>query len=160
MLELVDGRVSKAFEHKLVWVQLPLRPQKNGRQMIFVYNIHEEDHTNQGENNFYCGRSKEGNPLGNPFSFNGQRTNIAKLSFKTREEAVKAYGIYFDKMYGKDKELTKAFDEIYEKYKNGEDVYLGCFCKPKMCHADIIADRLQRKLIKEKLEEKKNIKQQ
>ena len=54
-------------------------------------------------------------------------------------------------MYGTDEELTKAFDEIYEHYKKGEDIYLQCFCKPLPCHCDIIADRLQRKLILDKM---------
>ena len=49
-------------------------------------------------------------------------------------------------------------NKIYEHYKNGEDIYLQCFCKPLPCHCDIIADRLQRKLIKEKLEERKKLK--
>lgn len=123
---------------------------------IIVYNVHNEDHSNEGENNFYIGRSKNGNPLGNPFTFNGVKTSIAKLSFKTREDAIKAYEIYFDQMYGKNKELTEAFDKIYEKYKRGENIYLGCFCYPKPCHGDVLAERLQRKLIKEKIEERKN----
>lgn len=123
--------------------------------MIFVYNSHNEDHTSH-PNNYYVGRPS---PLGNPFTHNGVRTNLAKLSFKTRDEAIEAYSRYFDKMYGKDEDITKAFDEIYEHYKNGEDIYLQCFCKPKKCHADIIADRLQRKLIKEKMKEMKCKKQ-
>lgn len=122
--------------------------------MIHVYNIHTEDHSNENAN-FYIGRSKSGNPLGNPFTHNGVKRSLAKLSFKTREEAIEAYGKYFDKLYGSDKELTKAFDEIYEHYKNGEEIYLGCFCKPLPCHGDIIADRLQRKLIMEKMKERK-----
>ena len=122
--------------------------------MIYVYNMHEEDHTNE-KCNYYVGRSKSGNPLGNPFTHNGVRKSIAKLSFKTREEAIEAYKIYFKKMYGGDNDLTKAFDEIYEHYKNGEDIYLGCFCKPLPCHADFLAEELQRKLLKEKMEERK-----
>lgn len=122
---------------------------------IIVYNTNLEDHTNTGECNFYIGRSKSGNPLGNPFTYNGVKSDLAKLSFKTREEAIKAYDTYFDRMYGSDKSFTKAFDEIYDHYKNGEDIYLGCFCKPLPCHGDIIADKLQRKLIKEKIKERK-----
>lgn len=121
---------------------------------IVVYNTKSEDYTNEN-NNFYIGRSKDGNPLGNPFTHNGVRSNLAKLSFKTREDAIKAYEEYFDRMYGVNEELTKAFDEMYEHYKNGEDIYLQCFCKPCACHGDVLANRLQRKLIKEKLEERK-----
>ena len=51
--------------------------------------------------------------------------------------------------------ITKAFDEIYECYKAGKEVYLGCFCAPKPCHADVIARKLQQKLIREKMEERK-----
>lgn len=119
---------------------------------IVVYNINNEDFSSM-PNNFYIGRSKNGNPLGNPFTHNGKRSNIAKLSFKTREEAIEAYKLYFKKMYGKDKDLTKAFDEIYEHYKNGEDVYLACFCKPLPCHGDFLAEQLQQKLIMEKRKE-------
>lgn len=122
--------------------------------MIYVYNMHEEDFSNK-PNNYYVGRSKSGNPLGNPFTHNGVRKSIAKLSFKTREEAIEAYKIYFKKMYGGDNDLTKSFDEIYEHYKEGEDIYLGCFCKPLPCHADFLAEELQKKLLKEKMEERK-----
>lgn len=120
---------------------------------IIVYNTNLEDHTNTGECNFYIGRSKSGNPLGNPFTHNGVRTSIAKLSFKTREEAIEAFRRYFKEEYGKDPAITKAFDEIYEHYKNGEDVYLQCFCKPNACHGDVIAEELQKKLVKERLAE-------
>jgi len=119
---------------------------------IIVYNTREEDHTNSEGCNFYIGRPSI---LGNPFSHNGVRTVFKTLTFKTREEAIEAYEKYFDKMYGKDEEFTKAFDEIYEHYKNGEDIYLQCFCKPKPCHGDVIAEKLQRKLIKEKMKQRK-----
>ena len=119
---------------------------------IFVYNCHNEDKTSY-PNNFYIGR---GSPLGNPFTFGAVKSNLAKLQLKTREDAIKAYKLYFREMYGKDDEITKAFDEIYEHYKNGEDIYLQCFCKPKACHGDVIAEELQRKLIMEKRKELEN----
>ena len=131
--------------------------------MIHVINIHNEDRSNE-EYYYYCGRHRNpktkqnDNPLGNPFTHNGVKTSLANLSFKTREDAIEAFGKYFDEMYGNDKELTEAFDEIYNNYKNGKEIWLGCFCKPNSCHCDIIADRLQRKLIKEKLEERKKLK--
>lgn len=121
---------------------------------ITVYNTHQEDYTYK-PNNFLICRTKDGNPLANPFTYNGVKTRLAKLSFKTREEAIDAYKLYFKKMYGLDEGLTKAFDTIYEKYKNGEDVYLQCCCKPLPCHGDFLAEELQRKLIKEKMEERR-----
>lgn len=121
---------------------------------ITVYNTHQEDYTYK-PNNFLICRTKDGNPLANPFTYNGVNTRLAKLSFKTREEAIDAYKMYFKKMYGLDEGLTKAFDTIYEKYKNGEDIYLQCCCKPLPCHGDFLAEELQRKLIKEKMEERR-----
>ena len=121
---------------------------------ITVYNTHQEDYTYK-PNNFLICRTKDGNPLANPFTYNGVKTRLAKLSFKTREEAIDAYKMYFKKMYGLDEGLTKAFDTIYEKYKNGEDRYLQCCCKPLPCHGDFLAEELQRKLIKEKMEERR-----
>lgn len=116
---------------------------------IIVYNTSIEDHTSS-ENNFYIGRPS---PLSNPFTHNGKRSNLAKKSFKTREEALMAYEEYFKAMYGHDEEFTKEFDKIYEKYKNGEDIYLQCFCKPEPCHGDIIAKYLQRKFLRDKKQE-------
>lgn len=121
---------------------------------ITVYNTHQEDYTYK-PNNFLICRTKDGNPLANPFTYNGVKTRLAKLSFKTREETIDAYKLYFKKMYGLDEGLTKAFDTIYEKYKNGEDIYLQCCCKPLPCHGDFLAEELQRKLIKEKMEERR-----
>ena len=121
---------------------------------ITVYNTHQEDYTYK-PNNFLICRTKDGNPLANPFTYNGVKTRLSKLSFKTREEAIDAYKMYFKKMYGLDEGLTEAFDTIYEKYKNGEDIYLQCCCKPLPCHGDFLAEELQRKLIKEKMEERR-----
>lgn len=120
--------------------------------MIHVYNSHTEDFTNK-DNNYYIGRPSI---LGNPFSHNGVRSIFKTLSFKTREEAIEAYSKYFDEMYEKDPTFAKTVDEIYEHYKNGEEIYLQCFCKPLPCHGDVIADKLQRRLIKEKMEERRH----
>lgn len=124
--------------------------------VVKVVNITKDD-VSMDDGYFYVARSKTmKSPLANPFTFNGKRSSLAKLSFKTREQAIAAYEAYFDAMYGKDDEFTKAFDEIYEYYKAGNDVILGCFCAPEPCHASIIAKKLQQKLVKEKLKERKN----
>ena len=124
---------------------------------IKVINISRDDDCSCSDGYFYVGRSKTmKSPLANPFTHNGKRSSLAKLSFKTREQAIEAYEKYFDAMYGNDDEFTKAFDEIYEYYKAGNDIYLGCFCAPEPCHASIIAKKLQQKLVKEKLKERKN----
>lgn len=123
---------------------------------IHIVNLNTEDCSNK-ENYYYCGRSKSGNPLGNPFTHNGTRTSLAKLSFKTREEAIEAYKKYFHAAYGSPgyESLTHKFDEIYKHYKNGEDIWLGCWCYPKPCHTQVIAEELQKKLIRENFAERK-----
>jgi hypothetical protein len=58
-------------------------------------------------------------------------------------------------MYENDLEFKLTIDQIYNKYKNGEDIYLQCFCKPLECHGDFIKEFLEKKLIKEKMMERK-----
>jgi hypothetical protein len=119
--------------------------------MIYCYNCKVEDHTSH-PNNVYIGR---GSVLGNPYTHDGKKSSLAKLSFKTREEAINAYKLYFQVMYENDLEFKLTIDQIYNKYKNGEDIYLQCFCKPLECHGDFIKEFLEKKLIKEKMVERK-----
>lgn len=111
-----------------------------------VYNITKDEYV--GDNVFYCGR---GSVLGNPYTHIHDKSTKAKYIVRDREEAISRYASYFDVMYGSNVNFTKVVNEIYEKYKSGEDVYLGCYCKPLSCHCDVIVDRLRKKLIKEKL---------
>ena len=119
--------------------------------MIYCYNCKIEDHTSK-PNNVYIGR---GSVLGNPYTYDGKKSSLSKLSFKTREEAINAYKLYFQAMYESDLEFKLTVDQIYDKYKNGEDIYLQCFCKPLACHGDFIKEFLEKKLIKEKMVERK-----
>lgn len=123
---------------------------------IHVINIHTTDCSNM-KNYFYIGKSKNGNPLANPFSFSEKKRSRKNLIFGTREESVEAYRKYFKMAYNKPgfESLTKAFNEIYERYKNNEDVYLGCYCAPLPCHGDVLAEELQKKLIREKIAQKR-----
>ena len=117
---------------------------------IIVYNIKNEDFSHE-KNNFYIGRPSI---LGNPYTYDDKDTKLATKSFKTRDEAINAYEEYFHKMMEFDDEFKNEFNKIYEKYKNGEDVYLGCFCHPLRCHGDVIAKELQKKLIMERKKER------
>lgn len=94
--------------------------------------------------------------LGNPYSHLPEDKCMAIYRCKNRDEAIDNYSKYFDIMYGSNLKFTNAIDEIYEKYKNGVDVYLGCFCPKSMrCHGDIIIEKLQKRLIKERIRERK-----
>lgn len=118
--------------------------------MIYRYCLTNESH--EGPNDYIISRPSI---LGNPYSHLPEDKCIALYRCKTRDEAIDNYSRYFDTMYGSNLKFTNAIDEIYEKYKRGEDVYLGCFCPKGMrCHGDIIIEKLQKKLIKEKLKER------
>ena len=69
---------------------------------------------------------------------------------------MKAYDHYFDLMYRSNLRFKKAVDYIYERYKSGEDIYLECYCKPEPCHCDIIKEKLEKRLMKEKIDALKN----
>ena len=118
--------------------------------MIYIYNRRIETHN---KNDFYIGR---GSVLGNPYSHIKDRKTKAIYEAKDRDDAIDKYSYYFDLMYGSNKAFTQAIDEIYEVYKSGDDVFLGCFCKPLRCHGDVIKEKLEKRLLKERLMDKRN----
>ena len=71
-------------------------------------------------------------------------------------------------MYQTNLDFRDVVDEMYEKYKNGEDIYLECYCKKYLCrdmaphndevscHGDIIKSKLEQRLLKEKINNLKN----
>ena len=118
--------------------------------MIYIYNRRAETHN---KNDFYIGR---GSVLGNPYSHIKDRKTKAIYEAKDRDDAIDKYSHYFDLMYGSNKAFTQAIDEIFEVYKSGDDVFLGCFCKPLRCHGDVIKEKLEKRLLKERIIEKLN----
>ena len=120
--------------------------------MIIVYNRGKEDHSAH-PNNYPIYRG--GSVLGNPYTDKPLKGTLAVFKAKNREEAIEKYDTYFDTQYGRNKEFTAVIDEIYEKYKNGETVYLEGYCHPLPCHGDVIVKKLQQRLLKEKIKEAK-----
>lgn len=100
--------------------------------------------------------------LSNPYTHIKDKQTKALWITPTREEAIQKYSHYFDVMYGNNIKFTKVIDEIYEKYKNGEDIKLGCYCYPNTCHGDIIIEKIKSRYIKEQTQLllKKNRKKQ
>lgn len=123
------------------------------KMSIFVYNTYKEDH-HYHPNNYYIGRPSI---LGNPYSHLPEEETLAVYKCNSREEAIEKYSSYFDLMYGSNLEFTKIIDEIYEKYKQGEDIYFECFCHPEPCHGDVISKKLSGRLLKEKMQEMKKM---
>ena len=116
--------------------------------MIYVYNRKIETH--HGDNNFYIGR---GSVLGNPYTHITDKKTKALYQAKDRDDAIEKYSHYFDLMYGSNIAFTKEIDKIYEIYKSGVDVYLECYCTPLRCHGDIIKEKLESRLLKERIKE-------
>jgi hypothetical protein len=101
--------------------------EKDGKQLkTTVVNIRNQ------EADVYIGRPPRGlgipDPpargwLGNPFVMNNE---------EGRMEVIDRFRLYFAKRVHTDKAFRKAVLELRGKT-------LGCFCKPKPCHGDIIA---------------------
>lgn len=101
------------------------QPRGKWRQMrTVVVNIHKEFF------NVYIGRAGRGQDgyFGNPFRI-GHGIS--------REDAVKRFERYFAERIEKDSEFKRRIVALKGKR-------LGCFCKPKACHGDVIADWLNK----------------
>lgn len=112
------------------------------KDKILVVNKHKHQST---PNDVYIGR---GSILGNPFtgSKNIKQTK-ALYQCSSREEAVEKYREYLlEKIKNKDKAICNELNRLYKKIKDGETIYLVCFCKPKKCHGDVVRDVLLSKL--------------
>ena len=96
--------------------------------MITVVNKYK--HKPTGED-VYIGR---GSPFGNPFTH--LKSSKEVIQVETREEAVEAYKTYFKAKLEKDPEFKILVHSI------SKNANLVCFCKPKACHGDIIAEYL------------------
>ena len=119
---------------------------------IIVYNRKVEDHTDKGENNYPIYRPSI---LSNPYTHIKDKKTLAMFVVKSRDEAIDRYEGYFDRMYSGNAPFKFLIDEIYEKYKRGEDIYLECYCKPERCHGDVIKEKLEKRLMKERIKEAK-----
>lgn len=76
----------------------------------------------------YIGRPSK---WGNPYSHIQDNATLAKNIVNTREEAVAAYREWITN--GDGKHLLQHLHELQGKT-------LGCWCKPKSCHGDVLAE--------------------
>ena len=60
-----------------------------------------------------------------------------------RDESVERYRVWLWEEVKKKGEVYEYLVELVEKLKNGEDVILGCWCKPKRCHGDVVKNCLE-----------------
>lgn len=123
---------------------------------IQLFNVNNEEHF--GDNVYLIHRPYV---LSNPYTHIKDKETKAMFVVATREEAIERYSHYFDIMYGKNIKFTETIDEIYEKYRKGEDILLGCYCKPgtdgkKNCHGEVIIEKLKKRLLKSIVKEVKH----
>ena len=104
---------------------------------IYVYNRTKEDYSDK-PGNYACYRPSI---LSNPYTHIKDKKTLASFVVKTRDEAIDRYSSYFDRMYKGNAPFKYIVDEIYERYKHGEDIYLECYCKPERCHCDVIKEK-------------------
>lgn len=86
----------------------------------------------------YVGRHGCGwdaNALGNPFYMSDESKRelvISKYRAFLWNSIKNAKGARFD-----------AFKQLVERYMNGEDLVLGCWCAPLACHADVLKSAIE-----------------
>ena len=68
---------------------------------------------------------------GNPFSW--EEGTFAKYKVATREEAIEKY-----------REYVLSNEELLNKLKELKGKILGCWCKPLLCHGDILVELIER----------------
>jgi len=86
----------------------------------------------------YIGRSKHGMHFGNPFSHKGK--TLAGVVVETREQAVTMFTEWIGDRTGLLSHIEPERRQwILDNLHRLKDRTLGCFCKPKACHGDVLA---------------------
>jgi len=88
-------------------------------------------HCKKEKYDIYIGRPSK---WGNPYSH--KEGTLAKYKKETRSEAIEAYRDYI--LNGDGKHLINELDELDGKI-------LGCWCKPKSCHGDILKEIIEQR---------------
>lgn len=86
---------------------------------------------NKEKYDVYIGR---GSKWGNPFTHITDKETLASFIVPTRKEAIEKYHQWILEQ----PELMKALPELKGKT-------LGCYCKPKSCHGDILIELINEK---------------
>lgn len=101
---------------------------KRHREQAKTLSLTTVVHFNKDKCDLYIGRPSK---WGNPFTHRKHPKMLPKHIVDTREEAVEAYREWITE--GEGKYLLKDIHELKGKI-------LGCWCKPKSCHGDVLAD--------------------
>lgn len=85
-------------------------------------------HCKKDDYDIYIGRPSK---WGNPFTHINDGKTLAKFVVGSRKEAISAYKNWITE--GDGQYLLKDLCELKDKT-------LGCWCKPKSCHGDVLAE--------------------
>jgi hypothetical protein len=69
---------------------------------------------------------------GNPFTHIADKSTLAQFVVKNREEAISKY-----------REWIKTQPHLLERLHELDGKTLGCWCKPKSCHGDVLAEMIK-----------------
>lgn len=106
--------------------------------MIKIHNKHTL--TEPLPNSIYIGR---GSIFGNPYTHRNLNETIAKYQVSSRRIAIESYREYMEEMYQTNPKFKTEIDNLVEMNKEGKDINLICFCKPKSCHGDILKEFIE-----------------
>lgn len=87
-------------------------------------------HCNKEEYDVYIGRPSL---WGNPFTHIKDRTTKAHFIVKTREESIQKY-----------REWVVTQPTLMNQIETLRGMKLGCWCKPKACHGDVLIELLNK----------------
>lgn len=63
-----------------------------------------------------------------------------------RDRCIAEYEEYFNQIIDKGGDLSQAVEALVGRVRNGEDIYLQCFCAPLRCHGDVIKKYIESRL--------------
>jgi hypothetical protein len=89
-------------------------------------------HHNKYHYDVYIGRPSK---WGNPYTHHADKDTLAEHIVSTRKEAIEKYREYI--LFGEGKHLLTDLHELKGRV-------LGCWCKPKSCHGDILSELVQK----------------
>ncbi len=77
-----------------------------------------------------------GSKWGNPFTHIADRPTKAEFVVSTRAEAISSYRAWI-----------RTQDDLMASLGELKDKRLGCYCKPKTCHGDVLVELLNERKI-------------
>lgn len=139
---VLQGEFKALMEH--VGVKEVVKPAVKPGE-IKVINNYKEPELKNDPGYVYIGRAKAGRPkniLSNPFTSIKDTNTPAEFLCKDRNESIARYKGYCEEKYKNDPQYKKILDKLADRVAAGENLYLGCFCKPEPCHGDILREKI------------------